>query len=302
MYQAAQKFVINFVEKLSRKKKVEEKHGRGKYCTSVMRTLAKRFRVLRVRRAEIACTVIAHAPRIFRRHASHNLDYRVGSALGKMLDVEIGNFSRPSRRRSHVSNICKHVDSSLRPRVPPPRAPCRLSFSLVFPSSDFSPAHPFDVAIWIFACVESKIVSASSISYANWGENVFYQFWQKRPFFSDPYMYIHTCAEFVPVRPHISSCAPVFPIVFFFFFSFSLSIVVNPKSTFCISPRVYSKRIFFGQIGALKNALGYIRARCIYHAWWFSGLLRNFASFRLVRGSCASCAADNGKRIITMLE
>jgi len=53
-----------------------------------------------------------------------------------------------------------------------------------------------------------------------------------------------------------------------FFFLFSLFIVVNPKSTFYISRRVYSKRIFFRQIDALKKCAEYTRRVSTVHDSW----------------------------------
>lgn len=101
--------------------------------------------------------------------------------------------------------------------------------------------------IWIFACVESKIVSASSISYANW--KMFFSPSDK----NDRFLWsIYTCVNSYPTRARMYLRASVY-LFFSFFFLFSLSIVVNPKSTFYISRRI-SKRIFFGQIDASKNA------------------------------------------------
>lgn len=55
--------------------------------------------------------------------------------------------------------------------------------------------------------------------------------------FSDSYIH-----ALLPARTHVSSLREY---LCFFFFLFIFSIVVNPKSKFYISRRIYSKRIFF---------------------------------------------------------
>lgn len=74
-------------------------------------------------------------------------------------------------------------------------------------------------------------------------------------------------------------------------------IVVNPKSTFYISRRVYSKRIFFGQIDALKKranirAVSAVRDSPAYCET--SRLVWHAARVRRVRAR-----EDNGIGIIT---
>lgn len=113
---------------------------------------------------------------------------------------------------------------------------------------------------------------------------------KKRPF-SLIHIYIYMC-----ISAGTHACAFVARISSFFsfsfFFLFFIFSIVNPKSTFYISRRIYSKRIFFGQIDALKNA----DIRTVTTICDSRGLLRNFAfSLRLVY-IARVYTRDNGKR------
>lgn len=163
-----------------------------------------------------------------------------------MLDVEIGNFFLPSRRRGHASNICKHADSSF------------LSFfffcypflSLSPPGVSLPPLQRGDMNFRM-----RRIENCFCLQHLlRWDWKTFFlPSLTKTTVFSDPYIHAHSCRH---ARVYLR-WANIFvffaPFLFFIFI-----IVVNPKSTFYISRRIYSKRIFFGQIDALKNARIYI--------------------------------------------
>lgn len=97
--------------------------------------------------------------------------------------------------------------------------------------------------------------------------NVFYSP-TKTTVFSDPYTCAHACIFALEFPTSFSPSTSLS--LSLFLFLFSLFIVVNPKSTFYISRRVYSKRIFFRanrHVGKRKRGKENRRARsyeCVY--------------------------------------
>ena len=75
-YRAVQKFVINSSLKAVAYKTAKEIAGGKKYRAKRSRPVVPAL-TKPAKRAEIAAVII-HAPGIFRRRASHNLDYRAG--------------------------------------------------------------------------------------------------------------------------------------------------------------------------------------------------------------------------------